>query len=147
MNRTSGDGIRTVLVAFMAAIVLAASVGMVAAARTIEIGPGVGDILVFRPGSQVAKDWAFAAVTQTNDLPISCTLKPDVMVSGGGSLVVEQRSHNRRLYRVHWAGQRTSDDQADCGRTADLLLSRSDLQLLSNVVGGPGVERRRFPNL
>ena len=51
----------------------------------------VGDILVFTPGVQVSADWDFAAVTTGNQLPISCTLKPVVMASGGGSLVVEQR--------------------------------------------------------
>ena len=66
------------------------------------------------------------------------------MASGGGSLVVEQRFPGKRLYRVHWAGQRTSNDTSDCGDAADLLVSRFDLQLLTNAVGGAGVEPRLF---
>jgi len=140
----TGNRIRTVLTAFLVALVLAASVAMVAAARTIELGPRLGDILVFRPGAQLPPDWEFTAITQSNQLPVSCKLKPEVMAAGGGSVVVEERSFNRRVYRVHWAGQHTSKDAADCGQVADLLVSRGDLQLLSNAVGGPGVEQRRF---
>lgn len=144
MNGVSREAVRMVLIATTIAVVLVVSLGMVAVARTIELGPKVGDILVFRPGAQAPADWEFAAVKHSPELPVSCKLQPDVMVAGGGSLVVEQRSHNRRLYRVHWAGQRTSRDGEDCGQAADLVLSRADLQLLANVVGGPGVERRLF---
>jgi hypothetical protein len=66
------------------------------------------------------------------------------MASGGGSLVVEQRLDSKRLYRVHWAGQHTSTGATDCGDTADLLVSRVDLQLLTNAVGGAGVEHHAF---
>lgn len=144
MNGVGRDTVKTILVAMTIALLLVVSAGMVAAARTIELGPRVGDILVFRPGSQAPTDWEFAAVSHSAGLPVSCKLRPAIMVSGGGSLVVEQRSHNRRNYHVHWAGKHTSGDDQDCGRAADLVLSRTDLQLLSNMVGGPGVERSLF---
>ena len=144
MNGVSRETVRMVLIATTIALLLVVSLAMMAAARAIELGPRVGDILVFRPGSQAPADWEFAAVTHSPELPVSCKLKPEIMVSGGGSLVVEQRSPNRRVYRVHWAGQRTSGDGDDCGRAADLVLSRYDLQLLANVVGGPGVAQRRL---
>jgi hypothetical protein len=143
-ERPARDGVRTVLIALFAAFVLAASVAVVAAARTIELGPRVGDILVFRQGAQLPADWEFAAVVQSNDLPVTCMLKPQAMASGGGSIVVEQRLHTRRMYRVHWAGRRTASGADDCGTGADLLVSRADLQLLSNAVGGPGVEQKVF---
>ena len=54
------------------------------------------------------------------------------------------RSQERRLFRVHWAGTHSSTGTKDCGPKAELLLTRLDLQLLSNAVGGPGVEPRRF---
>ena len=78
---------------------------------------------------------------------MGCKLQPVVMASAGGSLVVERRTNNSRTYLVHWAGQQTSDPASDCGTTADLLVSRTDLQLLSNAVGGPGVEHRAFGGL
>ena len=79
-------------------------------------------------------------VTASDQLPVGCKLQPVVMASAGGSLVVEQRINNSRTFRVHWAGRQTSEPASDCGATADLLVSRIDLQLLSNAVGGPGVE-------
>jgi hypothetical protein len=131
----------------MLAGLLAASVAMMAAARTIDIAPKVGDILVFRPGSRTPIDWEFPAVTISDQLPVSCNLRPDVMVAGGGSVVVEERFPNKRMYRVHWAGRRTSNGENDCGEVADLLVARSDLQLLINVVGGPGVNHKPYGDL
>ena len=78
---------------------------------------------------------------------MSCKLQPVVMASAGGSLVVERRTNNSRTYQVHWAGRQTSEPTSDCGPAADLLVSRIDLQLLSNAVGGPGVEHRAFGGL
>ena len=65
------------------------------------------------------------------------------MASGGGSLVVEER-FQPRMFHVHWAGSRTSEGSADCGSSAELVLPAADLQLLSNTVGGAGVEHRAF---
>jgi hypothetical protein len=70
------------------------------------------------------------------------------MASGGGSLVVEERLDHSgsRTYRVHWAGTHTSNGPSDCGAMADLVVSGPDLQLLTNAVGGPGVEHEGFPD-
>ena len=135
-----GDTLGTALLACMLAALLASSVAMVAAARTIDIAPKVGDILVFKAGARMPVEWDFAAVTTSDQLPVSCNLRPDVMASVGGSLVVEERFAGKRMYRVHWAGQHTTNGEYDCGAVADLLVSRSDLQLLINAVGGPGVQ-------
>ena len=64
------------------------------------------------------------------------------MASGGGSLVVEERIQQPRMFHVHWAGAHTSEGSADCGSSAELVLPAADLQLLSNAVGGAGVEHR-----
>ena len=105
----------TALLACMLAALLASSVAMVAAAGTIDIAPKVGDILVFKPGARMPIEWEFAAVTISDQLPVACNLRPDVMVSAGGSLVVEERFAGKRMYRVHWAGQHTSNGEYDCG--------------------------------
>jgi hypothetical protein len=135
------DLLGTALLACLVAALLASSVAVVSAARAIDIAPKVGDILAFRVGAQVPTVWDFPAVTISDQLPVSCNLRPDVMVAAGGSLVVEERFENRRMYRVHWAGQHTANGEYDCGSTADLLVSRGDLQLLTNAVGGVGVQR------
>jgi hypothetical protein len=145
-GETAGDIFRTALLGCVVGALLASSVAVVSAARTLELGPKVGDILVFRPGLQISADWDFSAVTTGDQLPVSCTLKPVVMGSGGGSLVVEERLDHPRAFRVHWAGGRTTAGGGDCGATADLIVSGPDLQLLTNAVGGAGVERRAFGN-
>jgi hypothetical protein len=146
-HEAGGGQLRTALIAGVIATLLAGAAAVVAAARTIDLGPKVGDILVFRAGARLPADWAFIVVTASDQLPVSCTLQPVVMASAGGSLVVEQRINNSHTFRVHWAGRQTSEPTSDCGPAADLLVSRIDLQLLSNAVGGPGVERRAFGGL
>ncbi len=138
----AGEIAGTVLIACVVAMVLASAVAVVSAARLIELGPRVGDILVFRHDARVPADWTIAAKTAPS--AADCTLRPDVMTTGGGSIVVESRSYNPLQYRVHWAGAHTSEGSSDCGSTADLTLSRPDLQMLINAVGGVGVERRTF---
>ena len=62
------------------------------------------------------------------------------MAGNGGSLVVEGVEDKPSLqYRVHWAGSATAKTAGDCGGSANLLLSRTDLQRLANAAGGFGV--------
>jgi len=143
-NNRRGDTFKTIALASLVATVLASSVALVAVARTIDLGPRIGDILVFKRGMQLPADWEFTATDNSSTPPKTCTLTPVVMTASGGSLVVEQRSEDGRVYRAHWAGGPTSTGAADCGQSADLALARIDLQLLSNAVGGPGVEHSLF---
>jgi hypothetical protein len=149
---------RTALLGCLVGVLLASSVAVVSAASKLDLGPKVGDILVFRPTAQVPADWEFAVrkypggtyggqSTGGGEPTGRCALQPDIMASGGGSLVVEQRLDHpgSRTYRVHWAGAHTSN-VGDCGGTADLVVSGPDLQLLTNAVGGPGVEHEGFPD-
>jgi hypothetical protein len=46
-----------------------------------------------------------------------------------------------RIFRVHWAGVRTSKDHGDCGRSADLLLNSNQLAILIFAAGGTGVKK------
>jgi hypothetical protein len=131
---------RTALMASLVAALLAGGVGMVATATTLDLGPKVGDILVFRPGARLPNDWDFTVARR--DAPQdACSLRPEVMAARGGSLVVEERMARPHSFLVHWAGGPTSLGAADCGTSADLVVPGTDLQLLSNAVGGPGVEK------
>jgi hypothetical protein len=141
-----GDIGRTVALASLIAGLLVCGVAVVSAATAIDIGPKVGDILVFRQGARMPADWEFTVAT-TAVPAVTCTLRPDVMASGGGSLVVEERIQPPRMFHVHWAGAHTSEGSADCGSSAELVLPAADLQLLSNAVGGAGVEHRSFGGL
>jgi len=69
----------------------------------------------------------------------ACILRPSAMAEGGGSLIVEaRRMSSPPVYHVHWVGLRTSEGSDDCGKEADLVLSRTDLQKLANTAGGYG---------
>jgi hypothetical protein len=139
----AGDVARTAVLASLIAGLLVTGVAMVLAATTFDVGPKVGDILVFRQGARMPNDWEFTVATAASPA-VTCSLQPEAMASGGGSLVVEKRFEQPRTFQVHWAGVRTSDATGDCGNSAELVVQRPDLQLLSNAVGGAGVEHGAF---
>jgi hypothetical protein len=104
-----------------------------------EFRPKVGDFVVFKPGSQDAETWQMAIPAARVSGNGTCTLDPNMMATGGGSLVVEGRQDGPQLsYQVHWAGGQTSA-AANCGAGADLTVTRTDLQRLANAAGGFGV--------
>lgn len=112
-----------------------------------RLGPQVGAIVVFKHGTQRMDLWHISASAMDDVSPDpvghamvrTCILRPSAMAEGGGSLVVEARHMSSPpIYRVHWVGLRTSDGGGDCGKEADLVLSRTDLQKLANTAGGYG---------
>jgi hypothetical protein len=109
-----------------------------------EFRPKLGDIVAFRPGSQDTDMWQMTIpatlVSETGSPLGECSLDPNVMAVQGGSLVVEGRQDETSLqYRVHWAGSETARTTGNCGASANLLISRTDLQRLANAAGGFGV--------
>lgn len=109
-----------------------------------EFRPKVGDIVAFKPGSADPDMWQMtipARLVSATALPqAACTLDPNVMADKGGSLIVEGREDAPSIeYQVHWAGSQTARTAGNCGRSADLLVSRTDLQRLANAAGGFGV--------
>lgn len=109
-----------------------------------EFRPKVGDMVVFRAGSQDVDMWQMhipaTVVSTTGEALGACALDPSVISASGGSLVVEARHLTPTLlYRVHWAGQRTTGDAANCGNDAELTVTRTDLQRLANAAGGFGI--------
>ncbi|MDR3532785.1 MAG: hypothetical protein P4L90_19805 [Rhodopila sp.] len=109
-----------------------------------EFRPKVGDIVVFKAGSQDADMWQMTipatSVSATGAPLAACALDPNVMATDGGSLIVEGRQEEPSLqYRVHWAGAETARADGNCGASANLLVSRTDLQRLANSAGGFGV--------
>ena len=109
-----------------------------------EFRPKLGDIVAFKPGSQDTDMWQMAIpATQvsTAGSPLAeCSLDPNAMAEAGGSLVVEGLQSRPSLqYRIHWSGSATSKSRDNCGESADLLISRTDLQRLANAAGGFGV--------
>ena len=108
-----------------------------------EFRPRIGDMVVFRPGSQDSDVWQMAiqAKIVSDDGQVSgvCTLDPNAMAADGGSLVVEGRQDAPLMYLVHWAGKQTAKGSGGCGEAAEFMVSRTDLQRLANAAGGFGV--------
>jgi hypothetical protein len=109
-----------------------------------EFRPKVGDIVVFKPGSQDTDMWQMTipatSVSGIGTTLAECSLDPNVMAANGGSLVVEGLQDRPSLqYRIHWAGSETAPADGNCGPSANLLVSRTDLQRLANAAGGFGV--------
>jgi len=103
-----------------------------------QLEPTVGDIADFSL-PHASQDMLAVNVT-ANAAGRSCVLASDVMVRGGGSFVIVARQPSGNgSYLIHWAGSHTSSGASDCGRSADLLVSKHDLLGLAGTVGGFGV--------
>jgi hypothetical protein len=108
-----------------------------------EFRPKVGDIVAFKPGTQDTDMWQMkipaTVVSATGSPTAACSLDPNVIAEHGGSLVVEGLQTQPSLrYRLHWAGAETARSD-DCGASANIVVSRTDLQRLANAAGGFGV--------
>ena len=131
------------------AIVAAASVLATAVALNVIVGlayitPHVGDIVAFRP-TQTAPFEAARLIVHRPD-QLGCVLDLNVLRRSGGSLVIETQTDTPgRTFRVHWAGPRTSDEPSNCGKEADLVVDRLDLDILSMSAGGYGVSPKPTP--
>jgi hypothetical protein len=129
-------------------VVLVALVGLggvIRLAQSVsELGPGVGDVLSFDATHHTLRDGA-PPVTARRDGQPECVLDPAVIHQFGGSLIIESRSPiPDRTYRVHWAGERSSNGTGDCGRSAELLLYSDDMDVLAMAAGGYGVSHRQL---
>lgn len=99
--------------------------------------PRVGDVLAFDPGDGTRGVEVKIRAMLIGRPERSCTLDPDVMLTSGGSLVIEAIALTpTRTFRAHWAGGRTSVDGQDCGRIADLRLNQADVTALTIAAGG-----------
>lgn len=130
------DTLGTVVLTLIAGALLALATGLCAFSELERYGPSIGNIIVFRAVAGATEWWHIDA--KIADAPgRSCVLSPSAMGSGGGSLIIEaRRLSSPPVYRVHWAGRHTSRGDGDCGASADLVLSRSDLMRLADVAGG-----------
>lgn len=126
--------------AVAAAAAFTASLGLfvIDASRVIRdaLTPSLGEIIRFLPsyGSGDASPTQVSATVVASLLggpaDRTCVLSPREMSVDGGSMVIEARLHGAAAYVVHWAGGATSQGSADCGHSAELMLSAKDLTAL-----------------
>jgi hypothetical protein len=131
----------------MVVLALAGTIGTIGLLREVAaFRPGVGDIVSFDPLDALSRDMhAKIDAARANDRPgaAACVLDVAAIHAAGGSVVIEARLPQTGGYRVHWAGARSSDDPADCGASADLLLSQEDIEVQAMAAGGYGVSPRK----
>jgi len=103
-----------------------------------QFEPAVGDIADF--SARHANEDVLAVNATATTGGHTCVLASEVMARGGGSFVIIARPRAADgSYLIHWAGSHTSNGAADCGSSADLLVSKPDLLGLAGAVGGFGV--------
>ena len=142
-NDSKSSGLGTVLLGIVA-IALAGMVGTIGLLQQVgELGPKVGDIVAFDPLESISRDMHARLDRHAGQPPARrrlCAGRPDHPRQR------RQRGHRGARtgdagfgYRVHWAGVRSSDDGANCGVSADLLMSLEDIEVLAMAAGGYGV--------
>ena len=135
--------IRAALLAVVVA--LAGLAGAVRIAQSaVDLGPKVGDIILFEPGGDLPNDLP-AQVAAARNGQRGCMLNLEALHRDGGSLIVEARDLGPAArYRVHWAGK-GGGEAGGCGATADLLLDDANLEVLAIAAGGWGVAHKQLP--
>jgi hypothetical protein len=126
------------------------AVALLAAAGVVDVigliarsGPSVGDIISFDQAKDVPMEGDARLLVHRVD-HFACVLDLNVLRQSGGSVIVEARMPGEnRGFHLHWAGERTSADPADCGRTADLLVGHRDMDILAMAAGGYGVAAKQ----
>jgi hypothetical protein len=118
-----------------------------AIAAMAQIRPHIGDIVSFTATDDQPTAGGTRLIVHRPD-QFGCVLDLSVLSHSGGSLVVEaQSAESTGSFRVHWAGERTSADTANCGGDADLILDGQDLDILAVSAGGYGAAQKRLPVL
>ena len=139
----TAETLDSLLTAGAVVLMLASMVWLAVLISSTFSSPRVGDLLIFKPGTRVADmDTVVARRSGATGPQATCVLNPEVMVNGGGSIVVEARSVTGQAYNLHWAGAQTAAAPHDCGRSAELIVSTADLRLLVTTMGGRGLAGR-----
>jgi hypothetical protein len=116
-----------------------------AIAAMTHMHPDIGDIVSFTASTeQTVGDGTRLIVHRTDQF--GCILDLSSLRRSGGSLVVEsQINETAGSFRVHWAWERTSADNANCGAQADLILDEQELNKLAFSAGGYGAGIKQPP--
>jgi len=130
------DELWTLLLTLIAGALLTLATGLCVFSELEQFGPSIGNIITFRAMPD-ATEWWHLEAKLTDHPGQTCVLSPAVMGTTGGSLIIEARLlSSPPIYYVHWAGTHTGRGRTDCGASADIILSRSDLMRLADVAGG-----------
>jgi hypothetical protein len=96
--------------------------------------PHVGDMIAFHPTRATSAGKRLTVLTRAGS---TCALELGTLQGSGGSFIVERPAPGDRFI-VHWAGQRTSRGNEDCGPSADVLLDAQQLGMLGTAALASG---------
>ena len=125
------------------AMFLSIMIAVVFIARSYVVLPTVGDIIALRPRADLPdtmRESLRAVRLNGAGERSTCLLQTDVMAAAGGSVVIESEHGALPAYAVHWAGGPTSRGAGNCGPSADLEMTPSDLAHLAQIAGGFGAD-------
>jgi hypothetical protein len=91
--------------------------------------PHVGDMIAFHPNGSTTAGKRLTVLTKAGT---TCMLETGTLQGSGGSFIIERPAPGNR-FLVHWAGQRTSRGNADCGSSADVILDAQQLDILGGA--------------
>jgi hypothetical protein len=118
-----------------------------AIATMAHLRPHIGDIVSFTASDEQTVE-EYTRLTVHRPDQFGCVLDLSVLHRAGGSLMIEsQVAAATSSFRVHWAGERTSADNANCGAQADLILDGQELDILALSAGGYGAGTKHLPAL
>jgi hypothetical protein len=141
MKFGSEKAIGIVAPAIAGAAILIFAVGALLSMTGID-GPLVGDIITFENSHELPPDTDLRLLVRRPN-QFACVLDLNTLRQSGGSVVIEARMPgDPHAYQLHWAGERTTGDRSDCGKTADLIVDHRDMSKLASAAGGYGVGRK-----
>ncbi|MGE0420443.1 MAG: hypothetical protein AB7O80_26860 [Acetobacteraceae bacterium] len=108
-------------------------------------GPALGNLIDF-PASVGQGGRTSPTLVVTRADGSTCVLDiPTIRESGGSFVVTERQLAERLTIRLLWAGQRTTADPEDCGRSAELLMTKRQVTALLYAARGYGPAAPRSP--
>jgi hypothetical protein len=135
--------LRLLIPAVVGGVVAVGAAGAASLASLAQDSAAVGDIIAFVPVANAEPDPDPRIAVHRPD-QFGCVLDINTLRQIGGSLVIEAKmAAEGRTFRLHWAGERTTGDSADCGRSADLIVDNRDLNALAMAAGGFGLGRSK----
>lgn len=88
--------------------------------------PHIGDMISFRAGGTGQPGKRVTVVRQKGG---TCVLDLGVLHGSGGSFIVEGPAPDER-FLLHWAGPRTERGAANCGASAEIILTVRQIEVL-----------------
>ncbi|HQT75793.1 MAG TPA: hypothetical protein PLD10_01980 [Rhodopila sp.] len=103
--------------------------------------PRIGDLIAFEPARDALLPESVRIAVETSSGG-HCVLDAYTLRRSGGSFMVSRGLAGAEArYIIHWAGARTAEGTASCGDSADLILTRRQLDRLGEAAAAGGIRQ------